>query len=396
MTHPIGLGVIGMGRAFTLMLPTWKSDPRICLIAAHDPRPLACLAFEETLGGVACQLPEEVCAHPDVEWVYIASPHNMHVEHVLLAARYRKHVLVEKPMALNMADCEAMIKACQQAGTYLVIGHSHSFDAPVRLAQQLIASEQWGRVRMIQALQYTDFLYRPRRPEELQTALGGGVVFSQAAHQVDVVRLLAGTPARAVRAITGSWDARRPTEGAYSALLSFDDGVWANLTYSGYGFFDTDVWMNGVGEMGTPKSPLDHSATHRKHAQMQNETAEAQAKAERNFGGRDYAGIDTVAPDNYQHFGPVIVSCERADLQLLPIGVQVIDASGAELHGLAPPTVARKEVVDEIWAAARLGQAPLHDGQWSMATMEVCLALLQSSTLGQDIILRAQTPTPLT
>jgi hypothetical protein len=52
--------------------------------------------------------------------------------------------------------------------------------------------------------------------------------------------------------------------------------------------------------------------------------------------------------------------------------------------------------VDEIWAAARLGQAPLHDGQWSMATMEVCLALLQSSTLGQDIILRAQTPTPLT
>jgi phthalate 4,5-cis-dihydrodiol dehydrogenase len=134
MTHPIGLGVIGMGRAFTLMLPTWTSDPRICLIAAHDPRPSACLAFEETLGGVACQLPEEVCAHPDVEWVYIASPHNMHVEHVLLAARYRKHVLVEKPMALNMADCEAMIKACQQAGTYLVIGHSHSFDAPVRLA----------------------------------------------------------------------------------------------------------------------------------------------------------------------------------------------------------------------------------------------------------------------
>jgi phthalate 4,5-cis-dihydrodiol dehydrogenase len=245
---------------------------------------------------------------------------------------------------------------------------------------------------MIQALQYTDFLYRPRRPEELQTALGGGVVFSQAAHQVDVVRLLAGTPARTVRAVTGSWDARRPTEGAYSALLTFDDGVWANLTYSGYGFFDTDAWMNGVGELGTPKSPLAHSVTRLKHVQMEDETAEAQAKAERNFGGRDYAGIDTVAPANYQHFGPVIVSCENADLQLLPNGVMVIDASGAELHGLPPPTVARQEVVDEIWAAARLGQAPPHDGKWSMATLEGCLALLQSSTLGQDIILRTQTP----
>jgi phthalate 4,5-cis-dihydrodiol dehydrogenase len=56
--------------------------------------------------------------------------------------------------------------------------------------------------------------------------------------------------------------------------------------------------------------------------------------------------------------------------------------------------MARQEVVDEIWAAARLGQAPQHDGQWSMATLEVCLALLQSSTLGQDIILRAQTTPP--
>ncbi|MEY3612242.1 MAG: hypothetical protein RJB14_1964 [Pseudomonadota bacterium] len=392
MNHPIGLGVIGMGRAFTLMLPTWTSDPRIRLIAAHDPRHSACLAFQETLGGVACQQPDEVCAHPDVEWVYIASPHAMHIEHVLLAARYGKHVLVEKPMALNMTDCGAMIKACQQAGIHLVIGHSHSFNAPVRLARQLIASGQWGRVRMIQALQYTDFLYRPRRPEELLTTLGGGVVFSQAAHQVDVVRLLAGTPARAVRAITGSWDTRRPTEGAYSALLSFDDGVWANLTYSGYGFFDTDVWMNGVGELGTPKSPLAHSATRLKHAQMRDETAEAQAKAERNFGGRDFAGIDTVTPANYQHFGPVIVSCESADLQLLPNGVMIMDANGANLHRLAPPTVARQEVVDEIWAAARLGQSPLHDGKWSMATMEVCLALLQSSTLGQDIILRAQNP----
>jgi phthalate 4,5-cis-dihydrodiol dehydrogenase len=394
MKPPIGLGVIGMGRAFTLMLPTWAADARIRLIAAHDPRPSACLAFQETLGGTACQRPEEVCAHPDVEWVYVASPHAMHVEHVLLAARYGKHVLVEKPMALNLADCEAMIKACQHAGTHLVVGHSHSFDAPVRLAQQLIASGQWGRVRMIQALQYTDFLYRPRRPEELQTALGGGVVFSQAAHQVDVVRLLAGTPARSVRAITGSWDTRRPTEGAYSALLTFDDGVWANLTYNGYGFFDTDVWMHGVGELGTPKLPSAHSATRRKHAQMIDEAAEALAKAERNFGGRDYAGIDTVAPANYQHFGPVLVSCEKADLQLLPNGVMVMDASGAELHGLPPPTVARQEVVDEMWAVARLGQTPLHDGKWSMATLEVCLALLESSTLGKDIILCAQTPTP--
>src|SRR5438094_342005 len=81
---------------------------------------------------------------------------------------------------------------------------------------------------------------RPRRPEELVTARGGGVMFSQAAHQVDIVRLLAGGRVSLVRALTGSWDSRRPTEGAYAALLAFEDGACASLAYSGYGHFDTD------------------------------------------------------------------------------------------------------------------------------------------------------------
>ena len=59
---------------------------------------------------------------------------------------------------------------------------------------------------MITALNYTDFLYRPRRPEELDTAQGGGAVFNQAAHQVDIVRLLGGGRVKSVRAATGAWD----------------------------------------------------------------------------------------------------------------------------------------------------------------------------------------------
>ncbi len=51
---------------------------------------------------------------------------------------------------------------------------------------------------MIQAFNYTDFLYRPRRPEELRTEEGGGVIFSQGVHQIDIVRLLAGDSARDV------------------------------------------------------------------------------------------------------------------------------------------------------------------------------------------------------
>ena len=120
---------------------------------------------------------------------------------------------------------------------------------------QLIAGGAFGAVRMIHALNYTDFIRRPRRPEELDTAQGGGAVFNQAAHQVDIVRLLGGGRVTSVRAATGAWDAARPTEGAYSALLTFEDGAFASLTYGGYGHFDSDEFQGWIGEMGQAKTP---------------------------------------------------------------------------------------------------------------------------------------------
>src|SRR5262249_17489457 len=95
----------------------------------------------------------------------------------------------------------------------------------------------------------------PRRPEELDTKAGGGVVFSQAAHQIDIVRLLAGSKAKSVRALTGSWDPKRATEGAYNAQLTFEGGVFASLTYSGYAHFDSDEFNEWWGELGQRREP---------------------------------------------------------------------------------------------------------------------------------------------
>ena len=389
-TPPIRLGVLGLGRAFTLMLPTFERDRRVRLVAGHDPRPGACAALQARFGARAPGSVEAVCADPDVELVYIATPHGLHAGHVELAARHGKHVLVEKPMALTLADCTRMIEACERAGTHLVIGHSHSFDAPVRRARTLIDSGEFGAVRMIHAMQYTDFLYRPRRPEELDTARGGGVVFSQAAHQVDMVRLLGGGRVATVRAHTGAWDPARPTEGAYSALLGFEGGAYASLTYSGYAHYDSDELMDGIGELGLPKAPDTHRHTRARWQARQDtggdESAEAQAKAERNFGGTQYQPAPEGAPTACQHFGPVIVSCDRADLRLQPGGVDLIDRHGTRRLPAPVPDVPRAEVIDELWAALRQGIAPRHDGRWSRATLAVCLAILDSQRLGADVV----------
>jgi phthalate 4,5-cis-dihydrodiol dehydrogenase len=270
---------------------------------------------------------------------------------------------------------------------HLVVGHSHSFDAPIRRTRELIASGAFGRLRMITAVNFTDFLYRPRRPEELDTARGGGAVYNQAAHHVDVVRLLAGGLARSVRAATGAWDAARPADGAYSAFLAFEDGSFASLTYSGYAHFDSDELCGWIGESGQRKEPGSYGVARRRLA-----ADELQQKNALNYGGAQYAG--TAAAPLHQHFGFLIASCERADLRPLPEGVMIYSDREKRLELLTPPTVPRSAVIDELYAALVEGRPPLHSGEWGAATMEVVLAILRSAREQREIPLQSQIPLP--
>lgn len=166
---PIHIGVVGLGRAFTLMVPTFISDPRVKIVAGFDTREEPLRQLESDFGAIVYRDMQALCSDPKVEAIYVASPHQFHEQHVKLAARHGKHVLLEKPMALSLAQCDAMISACQRADVHLIVGHCHSFDAPYILANTFISSGEYGAVRMIQAFNYTDFLYRPRRPDELRT-----------------------------------------------------------------------------------------------------------------------------------------------------------------------------------------------------------------------------------
>jgi phthalate 4,5-cis-dihydrodiol dehydrogenase len=380
ISNPIRIGIAGLGRAFSLMVPAFTRDSRVEIVAGADPRPEARSKFEADFRAKAFDSVEKLAAEPGIDVVYVATPHQCHAAHAIAAAAAGKHVLVEKPMALSLEECRAMIAAARNAGVRLLVGHSHSFDAPILHARRLIDSGRFGRVRMVSALNYTDFLYRPRRPEELDTASGGGVVFNQAAHQVDIVRLLAGSAVACVRALTGAWDPSRPTEGAYSCQLRFRDGGFATLVYSGYAHFDSDEFAGWIGEMGAKKDPAAYGAARRA---LQGD--EMQVKNERNFGGPRFAL--PAEQQAHQHFGEVIVSCERADLRPLPTGVMIYADGEQRLEALPPPRVPRAEVIDELCEAVAGGRAPLHGGEWAMATLEVCLAILRSAREGKDVVL---------
>jgi phthalate 4,5-cis-dihydrodiol dehydrogenase len=384
------IGVAGLGRAFTIMLPTFVGDPRVQLVAAADPRADARERFEQEFGGKAYKTVDEMCADPQVEAVYVATPHQHHAENTRSAAKHGKHVLVEKPMALSPTDCQTMIEAARAANVHLIVGHSHSFNAPILHTAAIIASGEVGAVRMITAFNYTDFLYRPRRPEELDTARGGGVMFNQAAHQIDIVRLLGGGLVNSVRAMTGAWDPQRPTEGAYNAFLAFEGGAAATATYSGYAHFDSDEFCDWVGELGAPKNPERYGEARRTLAgSAEQELAQRTARA---------YGLGFNAPEIgerwHQHFGVVVVSCERADLRPLPNGVMIYGDDAKRLEPLPRPTVQRAEVIDELYDAVVHGKPPLHSGEWARATLEVCLAILQSGREQREVALTHQVAVP--
>src|SRR5207247_1757737 len=93
------------------------------------------------------------------------------------AAKHKKHVIVEKPMALSLEECEAMNDAAEKNGVNLLCGHTHSFDPPIRKIREIVKSGELGKLCMINTWNYNEFMYRPRMKHEL--ASSRGVVLNQ-------------------------------------------------------------------------------------------------------------------------------------------------------------------------------------------------------------------------
>ncbi|WP_376095709.1 hypothetical protein ACE7GA_03535 [Roseomonas sp. CCTCC AB2023176] len=106
---------------------------------------------------------------------------------------------------------------------------------------------------------------------------------------------------------------------------------------------------------------------------------EAAAKAARAYGSGPGGAPPDAPPAHHEHFGPVVLSCERADLRPDASGVWVHDADGARFLPTPRPILPRAAVVDDLAAAILDGVPPWHDAAWGMETMRVCLAMLEDA-----------------
>ncbi len=385
LPDPVRLGVAGLGRGFMLSLPSLRVDPHVKLVACAAPRAQSRYAFTAEFGGTAHATVAALAADPEVEAVYIATPHQMHRAHVEACAKAGKAVLVDKPLAITLEDADAMVAAARDANVALITGPSHSFDQPVLAARTLIEAGEIGPPCMALAFNYTDFLYRPRRPEELDTSQGGGVLFSQAIHQIDMIRLLMGAGVTHVTARTQSWDDARPTEVAYTAMIDFEGGAVASLTYSGAAHFDSDIWMDGTSELGTSKPETAHAIT-RARIQGLSPQAEAALKS-----GRTYGATEAPAPAPHsEHFGPVIISGPKGDLRLTPKGVEITTAAGRRFLETPADPAPRSPVFRALYDTLRHNAPPPQSGAWGLASLEVVHAILASARTQKTVALTRQ------
>lgn len=386
-TKPIlRFGVAGLGAAFGFLAQSIVGRPHLRFVAGADPRAPARTQFEADFGGKAYEDVAAMCRDPDVDVVYIMTPNRLHCAQAVEAAEAGKHVIVDKPMALTLAECDAMIEAAERNGVTLMCGHPHSFDPSIRAMRALIAGGDLGALRMIHTWNYNDWIYRPRAEWELQPEGGGNLLFNQGPHQVDLVRLLGGGMVRSVRAQTGAWDPNRPIVGAYTAFLEFDDGVVATLVYSSYAHFDIAELTDWVGEVDrTPESNLQ---TRRRLAELQRTEGEATFKEAWRYGG----AVGSAKLLDLPIYGFTVVSCDHGDIRQIPSGLIVYgDEKKLEIPVVAEnnaSNAALENMHDVIFAGAPV----LRSGRWGKATIEVLLAIIESAETRREVDVHHQVP----
>jgi phthalate 4,5-cis-dihydrodiol dehydrogenase len=390
------LGIAGIGVGAAEILPQMEQIPEFELTAAADINPRVLETFERRYGSRTYDSVEKLCADPDVEAVWIATPNRFHAPHMVIAANHGKHVVVEKPMAISLQEAEQMIEASIKNNIKLLCGHTQSFGPHIRTMRKIIRSGEFGKLCALHVWAYTDWMLRPRTAEELDIKQGGGVPYRQGPHQIDTLRLLGGGVVRSVRGCTGQWFKGRPIPGYYSGFLEFEDGTPATLMHNGYGYFLASELVPW-GKQNSRYSESERASIRK--SLLEGSRDEEGDKDEMRLGGaqerevlnRGVAGRVWLPND----LGILIASCERADMRQSQHGLYVHSDAGTQdvpLIGGGGPS--RRGELMELYNAVVLDQPIRHTGPWGMATLEVCLALMQSAQERREIFLKHQVAAP--
>lgn len=252
----IGYAVIGLGGiAQRAVLPAFKNSRRSRLGAVVSGDRNKAEKLARRFGAPKFYTYAEIDAcleNPAINAVYLASPNGSHKSQALAAAAARKHVLCEKPLATNVADCQAMIKACRENHVRLMTAYRKYFEPGSLALKKLITSGRLGRLRVIHSA-FTIML-GPGKAEgwRFDPALsGGGALPDLGIYCINTTRWLAGldpVTAEAHAWITGGSRFSEAIDEHVAFMLTFPGGLVLQATAS-FGA-DKSAFIHVNGERG--------------------------------------------------------------------------------------------------------------------------------------------------
>ncbi len=294
----LNAAIVGMGKWGQTLVNSvqGRNDAGIRFVAGCTGRPERAAEWAAQQGVRILPSFEAVLADPEVQAVAIASPHQMHADQVIAAARAGKHVFVEKPFTMTKASAEAAVEACRKAGVVMALGHNRRFLPPVAEMKAMLADGRLGTLLHVEgqfsgpgALGYKPGMWRANRAESPLGGMGGMGI-----HMVDMFINLAGRIAEVTvqshaRAIDNSLD------DTTAALFRFESGVTANFATLAYAprywrvaLFSTDGIAELHGHEHLTYTPREGEGWARDFPKTDIENAELKAFAAAVAGGPAY------------------------------------------------------------------------------------------------------------
>ena len=188
---PLGWGILGTARINRMLIPPLRVSPdnRLVAVASRDLARGEAYAREWEIGRVHGSY-EALLGDPEIDAVYIPLPNHLHAEWTIKAARAGKHVLCEKPLALTVADVDAMVAACREAKVVLAEGFMYRHHPQTLKVKQLLDEGAIGTLRYLRGA----FTFELARPNDvrLKPEWGGGCLWDVGCYPVSFARLLVG------------------------------------------------------------------------------------------------------------------------------------------------------------------------------------------------------------
>ena len=224
----IRTALIGCGKVGSIHAEALRTLPESEFVAACDADLARAGAFADRFGVRPYPDVRSMLAGSGAEAVTIATPHPLHAEAAIEAAGAGVHVLVEKPLAATLRDCDAMLDATSRAGVTLGVISQRRFYEPVRRIKDAIDAGKIGRpvLGVFSMFSWRDPAYYRSDPWRGRwDAEGGGVLVNQSPHQLDLLRWFLGEPAEVV----GYWGNLNHPE------VEVDDTAVASIRFAGGG-----------------------------------------------------------------------------------------------------------------------------------------------------------------